>query len=242
MHDLIDEPAPPIRRRLTGQNVPDSERAVSAAAGAALALRGVRQRGILGGVLAGVGAALVARGITGRSAIYRNLSMQGGIEVRRSVIVQRTRRDVFAFVRALRNMPRFMTHVTSVEGTGKTSRWVAEVGPIKLVWYAEIVDDLPDLRLSWRTLPAGGDLIHEGAIDLEDAPGERGTLLTLSLRFQPPAGVLGASVKGLLRALTSNQLATDLIRLRQLIETGEVASGVRRIAELDDGERQSVGV
>jgi uncharacterized membrane protein len=237
--ELIEELARPVRRRLHGKNIPDSERAISVMAGAALAAIGLRRRGVLGGILAGVGAALIARGVGGRSAVYRGVAMRGGVEVRRSIIVQRTRREVYRALRALRYTPRFMSHLVSVEETGVTSRWIAKVGPIQLAWHAQIVEDLPDLRLSWRSRP-GGDVDHEGAIDLEDAPGDRGTLVTISLRFQPPARRLITPWKSLLRIISSNQLATDLIRMRQLLETGEIATGVRRVDDLGGAERRAV--
>lgn len=239
MLDPIDASERPVRRRLHGANVPGVERAASAIAGTALAFLGARRKSLLGGVVAGLGAALLARAATGRSRLYRGLALRDAVAVHHAVTIQRSRREVFAFVRALRQTPRWMTHVAAVEETGATSRWIAGVGPLRLTWHAELVDELPDLRLSWRSLP-GGDLAHEGSIDLEDAPGGRGTLVTVALRFRPATSFLAAPWRGLARVVTDNQLATDLIRLRQLLETGEVATGVRRIAELDAGERQAV--
>lgn len=236
---VIDQQGP-IRRRVQGVNVPATERIASTAAGAALAFLGARVRGVGGGLLAALGTALVARGVSGRCPAYRSIALRQGIEVRRSVTVQRSRREVYAALRELRHVPRFMTHVVSVEEHGRTADWVAEIGPARLAWTTELVDELPDLRLSWRSVP-GGDLQHEGAYDLEDAPGRRGTTITLSLRFDPPGGPFGAPFHGLVRAMTSHQLATDLIRLRQLLETGEVATGVRRADELHGAELHTVG-
>ena len=241
MDDLaFEEPATPVRRRLIGVNIPILERAVTAAAGAALVVLAIRKRGLIGGLLGGLGAALVARSVSGECPAYRTLALRQGVRVQRSIIIQRPRREVFAMLRDLKNTPRYMTHITEVEELGENmSHWVAEVGPVKLEWLAEIVEDMHDLRLSWQSVP-GGDLEHEGAIDLEDAPGRRGTLVTISLRFQPPSGPIAVPLEGVMGAVTEGQLATDLIRLRQLLETGEVATGVRRVDELEGAERQAV--
>jgi len=226
----------PVRRRLEGVNIPPTERTISALAGAALAAIGLRQRGLVGGVLAGLGAALIARGVSGRSAGYRQLSKRAGVDVQRDVIVQRPRAEVYAALRDLRRLPRFLTPLVSVEEIDTASHWVAKVGPIQLEWMSEITDEVDGERLAWHSIP-GGDLDHEGSIVLADvADGPAATRVTVALHFEPPAGTFAAPLRGLMRVLTRSQLARDLERLRGLLEDDPAASATpappQRMAEV----------
>jgi uncharacterized membrane protein len=55
-----------------------------------------------------------------------------------------------------------------------------------------------------------------------DAPGDRGTELAVELMWSPPAGELGAVALKLTGNDLPTQLADDLRRLKQLVETGEI--------------------
>ena len=59
-------------------------------------------------------------------------------------------------------------------------------------------------------------------VSFEEAPGGRGTELAVELVYAPPAGDLGAAAEKLMGKDLPTQLADDLRRLKQLIETGEV--------------------
>src|SRR5688500_16715803 len=67
--------APKARTAESKPNVGKTERQLSAVAGAALTLLGLRRRDIGGGVIAAVGAALVHRGITGHCHVYDAMGM-----------------------------------------------------------------------------------------------------------------------------------------------------------------------
>ncbi len=227
-----------IRSRIVGINVPGPERIASVVAGAALAAIGVRRQGLRGVLLAALGGALVYRGVTGRCGIYRMRAVRKGIEVRRAVTVQASPHEVYDVWRDLTNLPKFMAHVRSVEvERDGTSRWEIEEGGKRFAWHAEIVEDTPPRRLRWRSLP-GGDLDHEGTLDLSEAPGGRGTIVDVRMRYRPPGGLFVAgTLSRFLREVPGLQLAAELARLRMLIETGELATGVRNRAELRPDEK-----
>jgi uncharacterized membrane protein len=235
-----------IRSRIAGINVPRWERVASVVIGGGLASAGLAQiagvrlrRGVLGGVvLALVGAGFVARGITGRSGLYRMRAVRKGIEVRRAVTIQATPQQVYAMWRDLRNLTQFMSHVKSIDLVGDgVSRWRVEEGGRVLEWQAEITEDTPARRLRWRSLP-GGDLHHEGILDLYESPGHRGTVVDVRIRYMPPGGLVVAGMfSDLLRKLPGLQLAEELARLRMLLETGELATGARNPAELTAREK-----
>jgi uncharacterized membrane protein len=232
-----------IRSRLVGANVPRGERIASGVLGGALVLNGVRRGGWLGALFAIVGGALVLRGATGRSGLYRTRAARKGVEVRRTVTIQATPHAIYALWRDPRQLARFMSHVKSVElDDDGASRWIVREGPVKLSWRAELVEDVPDRRLRWRSLP-GGSVDHEGSIDLREAEGDRGTIVDVRIRYRPPGGVLAAGMLGdLLRGLPGLQLEEELARLRMIVETGEIATSARRPGELGTHEKLATGV
>ena len=226
-----------IRSRIVGVNVPPGERVVTGLVGAAALVFGARRRSFASLLAAGLGTALVVRAVTGRCPMYRARAIRRGIHVRRVVTVQARPDKVYAMWRDLANLPQFMSHVKSVrpEG-GNISEWVVEVGGQELTWRAELLEDTPNRRLRWKSLP-GGDISHEGEVDIRE-DGERGTIVEVKMHYFPPGGLVVASVLyGFLRKLASVDIGTELVRLRQLLETGEIATGKRRVEELREDEK-----
>ena len=225
------------RGRLVGKNIPTGERIATGLVGGAIIAFGASRRSLAGGALAALGGALITRAIVGRSKLYRMRALRKGIQVRRAITIQASPQEIYEVWRDLPNLPRFMQHVKSVTMESPTiSRWVIEEGPKELVWRAEIVEDTPGQRLRWKSLP-GGDISHDGSIELREAPADRGTVVDVKLHYLPPGGLLVATaLHGFLRKLTQVQIGMDLARLRQLVETGEISTGARRRVELDADE------
>ena len=227
-----------IRSRIVGVNIPRGERIATGLAGAAAFAIGARGRSLAGLVTAAIGAVLIVRAVTGRCPLYRTRALRKGIQVRRAITIQGTPDEIYSAWRDLEKLPRFMSHVKSVtvEADG-ISKWVMKEGPTELEWRAEIVEDSPGRRLRWRSLP-GGDIVHEGAVEIRDAGGDRGTLVEVRLRYFPPGGLFVASaLGGFLRRVTALQIGYELARFQQLIETGEITTGVRRLEDLDEDDK-----
>lgn len=233
---------PHIRSRLVGVNIPAGERVVTALLGGAAITHGLRSRSLRGLALAGIGTLAVARAATGRCPFYRARAVRRGIHVRRAITIQATPHEIYTLWRDLRNLPRFMQHVSSVTVDGDVSTWVVNSAGRQLTWRAAIVEDTPDRRLRWRSLP-GGDIRHEGALDLRPAPADRGTVVELKLHYFPPGGLLVASaLYGFLRQITALQIAGELARLQQLVETGEITIAARRLDALAEDNKFVAGV
>jgi len=213
-----------IRSRYRGINVPRGERIASVVIGVALAAVAAKKRSMLLGAL---GAVLITRGASGRSALYRLRATRKGISVHRSVTVQASPMEVYRLWRDFTNLPKFMEHVTEVEvDADGISTWRVRERGMTLGWRAELTEDTPGRRLRWRSLP-GGDVVHEGTLDLYEAPGGRGTVVEVRILYRSPAAFA-------LRAFPQIELAEDLARLRMLIETGELATGASHPAELTE--------
>lgn len=147
----------------------------------------------------------------------------GGIRAHHTVTVNRPAEDVYAFWRDLDNLPSFMAHLESVEvrGDGR-SHWKAAAPMGRSVeWDAEITEDRRSEVIAWRSLE-GADVDNEGSVRFRPAPGGRGTELTVDLEYRPPAGAAGAAVARLFGEDAPQQLADDLRRCKQLLETGQV--------------------
>jgi len=143
-----------------------------------------------------------------------------GIAVREAITIARTPEDVYAFLRDFQNLPRFLSHLESVRVDNGRSRWVAR-GPLgsTIEWDAEIVDDRPGQLIVWRSAPHA-DVPTQGSVHFHRV-GED-TELAIELRYDPPAGQIGAAIAKLFGVAPQQQLSADLRRLKQVLETGEV--------------------
>ena len=220
-------------------NVGEVERWASAIGGGALALYGL-SRGTLGGVvLALVGGSLVYRGATGHCNMYEALHIstagdtgrrspavvipgQRGIKVEKAVTVNRSPEELYRFWRNFENLPRFMYHLESVHVTGEgRSHWVAKAPAGTTVeWDAEIYNEKENELIAWRSLE-GADVPNAGSVRFQSAPGGRGTEVRVTLEYDPPGGVIGATIAKLFGEEPSQQVEEDLRRFKQTMEAGE---------------------
>ena len=108
--------------------------------------------------------------------------------------------------------------------TGETaSHWKARgAAGVTLEWDAELVEDYPGQLLLWRSV-GDADLPNEGTVEFRDAPGGRGTEVKVGIRYYPPGGGAGKAAAALAKSISASQIAEDLKRLKQILETGETA-------------------
>lgn len=182
------------------------------------------ERGRLAAATAAV-VGIAALDVASAAKLSRNPTVQkwtGPIHITRAITIRRSPADVYAFYRNLENLPRFMRHLESVQVVNGFSIWRAK-GPAGMTveWKSEIVRDRPGEELSWRSAP-GALVPNAGTVRFLTAPRDRGTELVVELRYDPPAGALGAALAKLFGEEPSQQIAGDLRRLKQVLETGEV--------------------
>ena len=216
-------------------NVGPAERKASMVGGAALALSGLatlsRRRVLPGLALLAAGGMFFYRGKTGHCDLYQAMGMDTihtsgtGLRMEKVVTVNRPPHEVYEFWHNLENLPRFMRHLESVQLTGeKSSHWKARgPGGLTAEWDAEMMDDYPSQQISWHSVGAA-DLPNKGTVEFKEAPGGRGTEVRVTVDYYPPGGVAGRAAAKLAQAITSQQLEEDLKRLKQVLETGEIAT------------------
>lgn len=207
----------------------------------ALAYLGLRRGGpvgfglaLAGGVLAlGGGDALLGRPAEALaragSAVARRTLPTGTVKIRKSITIGKPRAEVWTFVRDLERFPHWAGHVRSVtEIEDGRSHWVVKgPGGAEMEWDVRTVAESPHERISWETLP-GADVRHAGVLAVRDAPGGRGTEVSLHLAYEAPAGRFGDVLASLTGEEPGRQTRIDLRRLKQLLETGEMATNAMR--------------
>jgi len=145
------------------------------------------------------------------------------ISVKKSLTVNRSPEELYQFWHNFENLPRFMSHLESVQVRGdRQSHWKAKAPAGTTVeWDAEIVDDRPNELIAWRSLE-NADVHNAGSVRFEPTTGDRGTKVTVELQYDPPGGVIGATLAKLFGEEPSQQVQDDLRMFKQVIETGEV--------------------
>jgi uncharacterized membrane protein len=216
-------------------NVGGMERLACAITGGALAAYGLRQRSAGGLILTLAGAALLHRGSSGHCHTYKALGIDTtrsseapvarDIHIEKSIIIDKSPEELYRFWRQFENLPRFMKHLESVSVTGLNRwHWVAK-GPArtKVEWDAEVYNEKPNELIAWRSLE-GADITNAGSVHFEPAPNGRGTLVKVVLNYNAPGGKISALLAKLFGQEPGQMIEEDLRRLKQVLETGEVAT------------------
>jgi uncharacterized membrane protein len=215
-------------------NVGRNERNASMASGAALALSGITRirkgRFLPGLALLTLGGMFLYRGKTGHCSMYEQFGINTaggadtGIEIEKTVTVNKPPREVYNFWRRLENLPRFMRHLESVQVTGdRTSHWRAKAPTgITVDWDAELLEDNLE-RIRWRSLE-NADIPNEGTVEFHQAPAGKGTEVKVHIRYSPPGGTVAKATAKVMNAISAQQVEEDLKRFKQILETGETAT------------------
>ncbi len=149
---------------------------------------------------------------------------KGGTIVANAVTIARPVGEVFAFFRDFANLPRFMENVDRIDVLDdRRSHWVVKApGGRTVEWDSIVTAEEPDRSIAW-TSGEGADVANSGRIEFRDA-GARGTVVTLTILYDPPGGAIGQFVAKLFQREPKIQARRDLRRFKQLMETGEVAT------------------
>ncbi|MCP9494051.1 MAG: DUF2892 domain-containing protein [Pyrinomonadaceae bacterium MAG19_C2-C3] len=216
-------------------NVGSTERTISTVGGAALALYGLSRGSLAGIAIAAIGGGLIYRGTTGHCNVYEAINVDtahgkhggvsvpgnSGIKVEKSITINKPASELYKYWRNFENLPRFMDHLESVTVSGeKNSHWVAKAPAGTTVeWDAEIINEKENELIAWRSLE-GADVDNAGSVRFEEATGGRGTVVKVSIEYNPPGGIVGATIAKLFGEEPNQQVQEDLRRFKQVMETG----------------------
>jgi uncharacterized membrane protein len=146
------------------------------------------------------------------------------IRISKSIMINRSAEDLYRFWRNFENLPLVMSHLESVQvKDARHSRWVAKA-PLgqSVEWEAEIVRDDPNKLIAWRSTD-GADVENWGTVSFAPSARERETVVRVEMQYNPPGGVLGWKLAKLFGKAPEQEVSNDVRRLKQLMETGEIA-------------------
>ena len=170
--------------------------------------------------------------ITAAKKPAKSAAAQAGIDapdryelIGRTVTINRSPEELYAFWRNFANLACFMENIQSVTVVDATrSHWVVSAPAGKSVeWDSIIEEDVPNERISWRSTEGSG-IQHGGRVEFRPAHGGRGTEVSAVIAYDPPAGALGKVIAKLFQKEPRIQARRDLRRFKQLMETGEIAT------------------
>jgi len=180
--------------------------------------------------------ALIAYGLTRRSKAGTALAAAGGLLAFKAAQKSSTEDDTHAIFlvdaspeqayqlwRNFAGLPRFMVHLKSVrELDARRSEWIA-LGPgqREIRWQAEIIEDIANQRVAWRSLP--NSQVHtSGSVNFRPDPLGRGTFVSVNVQYGVPGGSLTTGLATLFGKHPEFVVREDVRRFKQLLETGEV--------------------
>jgi len=146
-----------------------------------------------------------------------------GVKVESSITVNKSPDELFQFWRRLENLPRVMSNIEAVQSIDdKRSRWVMKtLGGTEVSWESEIINEVPNELIAWRSLNDASDVNHAGSVRFEQAHGAGATTVRVSLEYQPPAGKIGVGLAKLFGEEPQQLVDNDLRRFKDLMERGE---------------------
>jgi uncharacterized membrane protein len=232
--DGLDSSQQQSSRTETGVASDRMRRAGSIVFGVVLFLRGLGQRSVRGVVMALVGAGLIARTLRGgpgrdRSDSTRLPSPESEepipTAVSRSTTIGASADELYEAWHDPETFSRVMgdfAEVTSADGD--RYQWTVH-GPaaISPSWETKVVEDEPGDVIRWES-PPDATVPNGGSVRFRPAAGDRGTVVTLSLEFDPPGGTVGNTVLKRLDIVPETLAGHALGRFKSLVESGEIPS------------------
>ena len=188
-----------------------------------------------------VGLAALAGGV----ALYRNASERrrkrgapaSAVTVESVITIGKPPEELHELWREPETMSRIMAGFAEVTPMGEKGQHWEVPGPLgrTLTWDAETVEDRPGELLRWESLD-GATVPNEGTVEFELAPGDRGTEVSLSFRFDPPGGALSTELLDRLSVVSDAFPTKVLRRFKSLAETGEIPTLERNPSARGSGD------
>jgi uncharacterized membrane protein len=150
-------------------------------------------------------------------------SDDAGELIGRTVTINRSAQDLYAFWRDFRNLPLFMDNIEAVNIIDDVrSHWkVKAPADSSVEWDAILVEDIPGEVIAWRS-DEDASIVNSGRIEFKPTANGRGTQVTVTIVYDPPGGSVGKALAKLFQREPNVQARRDLRRFKQLMETGEI--------------------
>jgi len=218
-------------------NLHKLERVGSSVLGALMVAGGLKRRSIGGLAAVLTGSGLLYRGISGHCHVYQALGISTARRtltdavaeasrerrVQRTVTVDKPAAELYALWRDPATLRQVMAPFANLSPAADEGiRWSLRSPLGRLcVWTSQVVEEREGELLRWESIE-GSKMIAGGMLRLAPALGNRGTRVSLSLRFEPPPGLIGHALFSTLRVVPNTISRKALQRFKSLAETGEI--------------------
>jgi uncharacterized membrane protein len=158
----------------------------------------------------------------------------GKLWVRTSALIQANPDDLYAMWRDVEAAPVWQEQIAQVVRTSeRISHWVMESDGKTIEWDSEVLADEPGKRIAWRS--TGGESDNAGEVIFEDAPGTRGTIVTVLQEFR--MGKLASAWETFVGRNPKQAVIENLRHFKALAETSEIP----RTQKQPHGDRGVIG-
>ena len=153
----------------------------------------------------------------------------GAVRAHTLQTINADRQTLYKLWRDVTSAPKFQEYVVSVVPKSATvSTWTfgnPEDPKAKSVSYdTEVFEDIPGEKIAWRSIDTSFN--EQGEVHFEDAPGGRGTRVTLIENIDVPGGRLAVAAAALTKRTPRQIVIEDLRHFKELAESGEIPSVV----------------
>jgi uncharacterized membrane protein len=93
---------------------------------------------------------------------------------------------------------------------------------MRFEWDAEIITEKENELISWRSLE-GSEVSTSGSVQFLPGPAPETSQLNVILKYNPPAGKVGAAISGLLGESPERQIEEDLRTFKWVMEFGRLS-------------------
>lgn len=151
-----------------------------------------------------------------------------------AVTIARSADELYQFWRNPLNLARFMKNVVEIVPLGtERSRWTVKAPGGKTVsWESVVTAEEPGRSITWQSAE-GAEVPNSGKIEFLPA-GARGNVVRAIISYDPAGGTVGQMVAKLFQREPRIQTRRDLRRFKQLMETGEIATGARTAKQREE--------
>ncbi len=217
------------------ENVSVKERQFSLLVGTGMALWGLLNGGLKNkSMLLPLGAYLLKRGATGQCAVYRlagrstaSADVQSHVVIEKSITISRSLADTYAFWRNIAQLPQYLHFIETAVPLNETkTSWKLNTTiplPLHRAWTIELTREQAPTLIVFHALPSS-NLELRGSLRFSELPNDRGTEVKLTIAYAPRGGDLARNIAELNKAAVAQGVKDEMMRLKQVMEAGEIST------------------
>lgn len=205
-------------------NVGDTERIISAAAGALLYVVSLSSKKRVGNLARYASLYLIYRSLSGNcpvTAAIKKSDVQKhlpAINIRTAFNINAPRQMVYNEWKDFEKLSHFLKHIKKIKVSDDMhSHWILKTpGKFPVVeWDAEIIEQKDGRELSWRSMP-GSVIETAGKLNFSDIGNS--TQVNVLITYRPPAGYIGSAIAKYINPTLKKFVQQDLLNFKNHIE------------------------